>query len=346
LDLDDLADRFLGKEYQPLLCGPFANGLHDFYRSESITQPLVASIFWQIFVASPAFGKALEETGTSSKAITGWQIFIVRHNNRHDLVVLDPFFERDEPSIIESVKVTPEDMKAGWTRLLSTIPQSFLPSFIEKNAPNFRLDTAIEAVNNTRFGLMVAREPKMFYTSSTPHPAIPVDSLSGNSVATVGVVTLNAKGQRGVTTARHAVNELATVKIDSQIGKIISSDILTDSCFIELHDSNINAKPVKGPLTGIVPRMYEHVEFEAITSGKVQTIVTGTSLQLPLIVPGMQNIVYTKPVTQCGDSGAALLSDNDSILGFSMARTAYTEMVEFSCWIWAEDVFRAHNLIS
>jgi hypothetical protein len=56
--------------------------------------------------------------------------------------------------------------------------------------------------------------------------------------------------------------------------------------------------------------------------------------------------VYTEADTARGDSGAALIDENDFILGFAWRLSRYNSPVQYSSWVWAEQVYMAHDLFT
>jgi hypothetical protein len=55
--------------------------------------------------------------------------------------------------------------------------------------------------------------------------------------------------------------------------------------------------------------------------------------------------VYTNADTAPGDSGAALIDEeDDSILGFARRRSGFGSKVGYSSWVWAWQVYMAHKL--
>jgi S1-C subfamily serine protease len=91
--------------------------------------------------------------------------------------------------------------------------------------------------------------------------------------------------------------------------------------------------------------MYDPVTFHGITSGFKQTIITGWSPDIPFVLPYSQLKVLTAPETNPGDSGAALIDRDGKVTGFSFFRTAINQQPEYSSWIWADSVYKAHNLL-
>lgn len=349
MNLSDLADSMLGTEQQSLLGGgPHSHSLYGFIRSETHTEPLIATIFWQTFITSPAFGRTLSEIGASPVAVIGGEKFVVQHSGRHDLMVFDPLF-KGKPTKVASVKVSRDDFVAAGRR-------ARLPIWTEPASGPLKgghLEIAIEAMNAARFGLIVASQPELLYTAFVPHPPVevcePASTASASRLSTVGVIARDVGKNLGVTTALHAIKGLSSVTVNDvgthYDGEVVSTDPITDSCFIRVPNLDTgNRQKAEGPLSGITPGKGETVHFEGMSSGRVSTRVIGWSPELPLVVPGSQLKLLTLPVTQQGDSGAALTNNDDKVLGFAFYRTGFQALIEFSAWVWAESVFMTHRL--
>jgi len=56
--------------------------------------------------------------------------------------------------------------------------------------------------------------------------------------------------------------------------------------------------------------------------------------------------VYTEADTAKGDSGAALIDEDDHIVGFAYGRSPIDSPAQYSSWVWAEQVYMAHDLFS
>jgi hypothetical protein len=349
MELSMLADKYLGHHggVDFLSAGSFACRVHEVTRSETATTPLIASVFWQAFLASPAAVRALELAGASPLALTRGEAFIIRHGAnwpRHDLIILDPEFNLSEPGIAKA-EATNNELAEGWDRFRSS-RRAFSPQ-LETLIRRAGLDSvlAVEASNVQSFGVIVMRPPKLEFTHC-PLPAWEVVAQPGGIRSTAGVIAKDISGRIGLTVALHAVPISANrVTVNGMLGSLVSRDAVSDSCFIEVQTCPIPpARGLSGPLSGITPRAYEQVSFEGVASGMVSTIVTGWSPDLPFTQPYSQLKVLTKPDTNPGDSGAALIDGTDHILGFSFYRTGFNASVEFSSWIWAESVFEAHGL--
>jgi hypothetical protein len=56
--------------------------------------------------------------------------------------------------------------------------------------------------------------------------------------------------------------------------------------------------------------------------------------------------VYTEPDTRVGDSGAALISQDDFIVGFARRITGRNAAIQYSSWTYALMVYMAHDLLN
>lgn len=209
-------------------------------------------------------------------------------------------------------------------------------------------DVVSEVNRNRSFGVVVAPKPKTEWTAS-PRPAravsLPPDP---KAVATIGVVASNRSGQRGATTALHAVNGRPSL-VDGLPASVISADQTTDSCFLgplPWGATLPGSSGLKGPLKGMTPRQHETATFRGMSSpGDRSAVIASWSPDLPFVRSGNQLKVLTDAVTSPGDSGAALVDSGDHVLGFAFYRTGVGEPLEFAAWIWAHSVYEAHGLV-
>jgi len=239
------------------------------------------------------------------------------------------------------VAATDEQLSLGWERFRDRKRLTNV---------NFRLfeSIAIEASNAQPYGVIVAKRPELTFTRtpSPPWSVSPVGVSSGaSSLSTAGIVAKNALGKVGVTAALHGVGSATQAIVGFMPGFVVGRDAISDSCFIELQNPPIPPSGgLRGPLSGVTPRVLENVRFEGVASSAVTTVVTGWSPDLPYALPYSQLKVLTKADTNPGDSGAALIDSSDNIIGFSFYRTGFGAAIEYSTWIWAESVFQAHGL--
>jgi len=102
---------------------------------------------------------------------------------------------------------------------------------------------------------------------------------------------------------------------------------------------------LKGPLKKM-PRLNAPAFFDGALSGPTPTLITANDLAIMDPQPEEMCKVYTEPATVPGDSGAALIDEDDYIVGFAHTRSGYGSRAKFSTWVWAEQVYMAHKLLS
>lgn len=194
------------------------------------------------------------------------------------------------------------------------------------------------------------RRPRRIRTS-VPDPAWEVTVGADNRRATAGCRVWNGSGDSGVTTVRHflpAGNILGSnVVVDGCDGTVIAEDSISDSVFIYLDHEPVlvRHRGNNGWLKGVAPRMGEDAVFVGATSAMIETAVQGIDPGVNRLSRHRQTRIYTPAVTNPGDSGAALIEKStDSIMGFAFERTAASEKLEWSSWIWADSVFTALNV--
>jgi len=92
------------------------------------------------------------------------------------------------------------------------------------------------------------------------------------------------------------------------------------------------------------PKLYGPAFFTGAASGYVRTRITSFDTAIFDRKPGPMCRVYTEPDTAQGDSGAALIDEEDYIVGFAYGRSPYDAPIQYSSWVWAEQVYIAHDL--
>lgn len=348
------------------------NKVHPIIGSEAYAEPFLTGVFWQIYQTSPAFEYQLFRAGALPHANERVTTVVVPHGAddatgaRFDLLVMDPSY-RGQPVPI-AVDASARELFSGWNlwydRMYSlwraqsaavTNSQEERESeqmirYVQSIDPDF----AVEALRIKPFSMMLIEEPAMRLTRA-PSPCWGAAKLQqGPYCCTVGVLATDKQTQkRGVTVPLHAFNDnrdspivpgSTQVYIGGNPGTILRVDDLSDSAFVEMPDGPAwqgLTKGNAGPLTGRGPGLSEQGTFEGVRSGQQSAYITGFNPYVPLKVPNVQCMIYSNAVTEEGDSGAALINDEDRILGFACSRTGIGSPVEFSAWIWAESVFDA-----
>ncbi|HEY8186652.1 MAG TPA: hypothetical protein VIF64_11310 [Pyrinomonadaceae bacterium] len=221
-----------------------------------------------------------------------------------------------------------------------------------------------DLISHQEFSVMFAPMPATIPTNKVGSPAWGVAlTRDAPAISTAGVATLDREGRFGVTASLHGVvaepeaiydmwNDRGAacvvgekIYVGREEGVIRRADLITDSCFIEMDPSVLlNATATKGPLMNKSPYRKEPVTFDGLSSRKQSTFITEVDIGIPLVSRGEQAKVYTQPVTNPGDSGSALVNNDDYVLGFSHRRTGLGEAIEFAEWIWAHSVYTALQL--
>jgi hypothetical protein len=305
-------------------------------------------------------------------------------NNKYCLLVFDPTFTSDEPIHIDASKNnTKKSINSGYglwhSKMKNSIANRKTFGFSGRggipildfenlgassgfNTENFEehvLNT-IEpqvlqyGIENTEWPMIICKPPKKVFTCfhpNTPHKVFLKDGETFKSLA--GIYTKNSQGIFGVTICLHCFPNLyvevgkTKVNINGIIGTVISVHNISDSCFVQLDASEAQITDLlsaNGPLQGTTPREFEKCYFMNKEGDKTNTNVIGWSPDIMYFDPYNQVKVLTNPITNPGDSGSALIDSSENILGFSFYRTEINAVKEFSAWIWAASVFKAHNL--
>ena len=314
-------------------------------------------------------------TGPNSFFVLGHR----KQNSNHprfDLLVFDEHVQGCKSLNLRQADVRAEELELGWIRFVRNVASHDRRLTGLQPSDSLGIDNidsifysgakaALELYETIPFGILFVKTPEVVPMTGAASPLIRVHlDPSSPPIATGGVITSNRKGQIGVTSALHAFSPTKDldgmarrqtislrnqkVFVNGQNGQVVSTDVLTDSCFIEVPSIQATRlRGSKGPLKGRVPRVGEPATFQGATAeGDVtNTIITAWSLNLPFIVPTVQSTILTTPDTLLGSSGSALIDYDDNILGFACLRSKYNEIAEFSMWIWAESVYLAHDLI-
>lgn len=184
--------------------------------------------------------------------------------------------------------------------------------------------------------LLVATMPRMI-PLCVPRPPFDVDGPNAK-ISTAGALVRDIEGRVGVTACFHGTGAVGTVvKLGFSDCRVALAAELHDTVFLPL-PNGVNLPELYangGPLINRPPWETEKVSFWGRTSGVIETTVTSTDKGLPMVRPGKQMCVQTKPDTEEGDSGAALVNQFDNLIGFAFQRTAFGEPIEFTDWIWA-----------
>jgi hypothetical protein len=208
------------------------------------------------------------------------------------------------------------------------------------------------------FRLVLAAPPEELPTGATtsysgsfrvPSPALSVTiDDGGQPLATAGVIGTDSTGRLLVTTAGHVVEGAIAADAKIMIGNapatvVGKSHELTDSCLLAVAFGSM-PDAANGGVLHRPPVLYMPATYVGAASGPKLTKITGFDKSIVSPTPFSGGRVYTDPDTIPGDSGAALIDSDDSIVGFAVARTAFGAPLEFSTWSWAAQVLAVHGL--
>jgi hypothetical protein len=262
---------------------------------------------------------------------------------RYDLVVFDPGLSTDaEPTRV------PVHMPDLLTQVRARQPglrfEEWLPgpqrlSSSSQLWPEL-LDAALTEASEIRdYAVLVAPAPQLVSTGGTGSGCLSV-IVDGSTVGTIGVAAMTATGDSVLTTARHAVTGREDLVVSGHPSRVLAEDVVVDCSALEVSPAlkqNVPAPPER--LLKLSPRLHERAVFHGARSGVKQTIVTGFDPVLLAYGPHTAVRVYTNADTAGGDSGAALLDSDGHLMGFCCERTAYGAAVQYTSWVWAQQVF-------
>lgn len=172
-------------------------------------------------------------------------------------------------------------------------------------------------------------------------------SISANDqVSTAGIFCFDKDGEFGVTGCYHGTGPIGTpVTVGLKRSQVKLASETQDLVFIPLgRHHNIPGLRGENGLRERPPAQSDAMRFEGATSGQVQTVVCSHDAGLNRRRPTLQLKVQTRADTNFGDSGCALIDEDDRIVGFAFEQTAYGEYPAFTDWIWAANALAALNL--
>jgi hypothetical protein len=194
--------------------------------------------------------------------------------------------------------------------------------------------------------VILARHPRMI-PMTCPSPALEVIDATGES-SSVGMFCRDASGVAGITACFHGTGPAGTpVMVGGLPSAVTLASEVQDLVFIPLPQGYVVPNFARG--TGGVrsdrpPFEGERGDFEGCTSGARQTVVSSHDKGLMRLQKSLQLRVQTPPQINKGDSGSALIDEDDRVMAFAFERTDYGEPIEFANWIWAANAMAALGL--
>ncbi|WP_299217429.1 hypothetical protein [uncultured Aquimarina sp.] len=340
----------------------------NFFNNESRTASNLATVLWHIISYCPKYTSILVNSRNYKRnPFPKKEQYIINNKGKYNLLVFDSKFKQETPLLIP-VELTRNEAKQGyikWKKATQKIVKSTnlktrsTSEIYGRLANQVDENFAYDMLKNYPLDIIIASKESQLnltagYTSSSPM-GISL-TANGKQTSTAGAIATDVNGDLGVTVSYHSIEDSQgqipigkNIWVDGKKATITSVDIISDSCFATYNNQNIQIPNViiglKGPLSGQSPRQYDSVDFYGLKSGSKNSIVQGWSMEIPFVQPYTQLKVITDPDTNPGDSGAALIDSDDHIIGFAFYRTGVGARVRYSTWIWADSVFKAHNII-
>jgi hypothetical protein len=338
--LDEFANRFADQEAGSWLpdLGPVSRQLTQRIGNESITASMLATNFWRAWLSSNRAEAILRRHGASPAEMAQRKTIIVPRLslNRFDLIVFDPGLGSDfPPTRIELNEYIPvEELQFGARLSAMSNPLRYF----WEDAPTAAAESF--GGGNQPYSIILASSPRLerLYVPSTP---LDVFDASINQHSTAGAVVedLTRKGRVGVTAALHGIDPTsASITVDGKVGTVVRTHVITDSVFIEVPNPSCGAVNAKGVVAGLAPRGSQNADFVGAVSNRRTTKIVGWDPQVPTPSPHRQACIYTGRDAQPGDSGCALVTDDDWIVGFAFERTLPGQSPVQCSWVWAESV--------
>jgi hypothetical protein len=324
--------------------GPASAGVAEALAENGSADSLLAGMFWLRFVRSEIFPSVVKNLGGSNQA----RPVVVSHaqETRFNLLLLDPLFDGDpaaqtiDPVFAISAMIIDEETLGTAERVAAKVPDT------DTLSSDLLLTSGAELASNVEFGVVLAKQPEEIDNCAVS-PALAI--TEGDEVCCTVGITVELDGSLVATTAEHALG--ADPDRLSQHGnrlEVLSRHRDSDSCLLELHEDPTTGRKQRGlggPLRGMAPAPFQEVYFSGAKSGNSKT-TTQVMFDPTILDVQVDQIarIYTDPGTVPGDSGAALIDQNDRILGFAHRRSSYGSKLQYSSWVWAEQVCMAHGL--
>ncbi len=345
--MDELLGDHIGRSLA--LAGPASARVTEAMGSSETGQSFLAGLFWWLFSQSEGYRDAAKRLRASKSA----RPIVVSHGygTRFDLLLLDPRRRRR----LGAVQLEKASTSLGyashatlWEHLGDMLRRFALGGLL---GPETLLGSARELASSAEFGMAIINAPFEIPTSALS-PAVPLEAY-GHPVATLGSFLTDVEATADdtclATTANHALGRhWRTLTIGGSPPEIVHRHKPSDSCLVRVNKSIMDDRlryGLKGPLRK-TPRLNAPAFFDGAISGPTSTLITAIDLAIMDPRPEEMRRVYTEPATVPGDSGAALIDEDDCIVGFAHTRSGYGSPAKFSAWVWAEQVYTAHKLPS
>jgi hypothetical protein len=371
--LDQYIPRHPGPNFDGQSLQRYTRRLQDLEKNVTGGTTFLAVTLWQILMETQAFADLYPTLGLRPVPWYERDARVVMHGDanppEYDLLILD----RTYTGTPRAARLTPsnDDLVTAFDRWqkgrrdnLNTLFREHRISKDAFNQSEILLEKvaddqfAIEAVHQAEFHVLAARMPDLTYTSLPGVPWRVVPRIGTGGFASAGAVVRSQGNTKvvGVTVPAHLLlpngpaNPVGwVVDVNGQSGTVVSCDMISDSCFVELRQvgpPNHVPKASQGLVPGgVAPGLgtvgyFEGAASQGKQSGKITSVSVNVFNQHPLVQQTFDLSWLTNP----GDSGCALIDGNGHILGFALACTTPVSNPSFSTWVWANSVFGYHKL--
>jgi hypothetical protein len=363
---------------------PSADRIQEVVRHEILTEPIIATFFWQIICHTSFFQSYHKQYSDRSNRAAATPMVVQHGTNkygRRQYSLLVPVHGLEKTYVHTANKIARHELAIAFQAWL-TLHQEMMGN-LERTTFN-KLPKNQSEIN--RFGILVSlffrvqpdfiylvldkismsmvfcKAPEELLTAScfTATPCHTVNGSNGtpSTAGVYGYSMINDNGLLkevfGVTVSRHALlGSSAThstvmhqlASINGLDGIVISEDLVSDSCFVALDQTQVTGiVPRWGPLQWLLDPAKKLV-FESAAAGKQADLLpVAWDVDILTPQPSRQKRIYTRAVTSPGDSGAALYNEEGIIAGFAFSTTDRNSTPAYSSWIWGDSVFRAHQL--
>jgi hypothetical protein len=204
---------------------------------------------------------------------------------------------------------------------------------------------AIELMWISQPEVVVTRLPRMVpLCAPSPHLAVHCAA----KVSSVGIFCKDPEGDFGVSASYHGTGPVGTpVTVGTVASEVKHADNLQDIVFIPVAAGNLSL-PVyarKGVRGRPAPSEAEPVTFDgAGTQKKVTTHIKSHDAGILQNSRTLQFRVQTPADANSGDSGSALVDQDDRVVAFGIERTGFGEFPELTHWVWAANALSALGL--
>jgi len=206
-------------------------------------------------------------------------------------------------------------------------------------------EAAIQLMWISQPEVVVTRLPKMVpLCAPSPHLAV----RCATEVSSVGIFCKDSEGELGVSACYHGTGPVGTpVTVGAVASAVKHTDSVQDIVFIPLPVGNPSPRVYarKGVRGRPAPSEAEPVTFDgAGTKRKVTTYIKSHDAGILRNRRTLQLKVQTPADTNSGDSGSALVDQDDRVVAFGFERTGLGEFPELTDWIWAANALSALGL--